>query len=118
MHFICTVFATRTSCGTRPPFLPNGSARDRPLSQFLNTQQHSQHTFELADEMDLIASEPLPRRLAHTVAHRSAATCLSASLEGRGHAWIAAETLSTDRYRNRRFSLRFFLIAAIYKLIA
>jgi hypothetical protein len=38
-------------------FLPNGSAFDRPLPQVLEAQQHGQHPFELAVEMDLITAE-------------------------------------------------------------
>jgi hypothetical protein len=40
------------------PFLPNGLALDRPLPQVLEAQQHGEHLFELAVEMDLIAAEP------------------------------------------------------------
>jgi hypothetical protein len=38
--------------------LPNGSALDGPLPQFLEAQQHGEHPFELAVEMDLITAEP------------------------------------------------------------
>jgi hypothetical protein len=37
-------------------FLPNGSALDRRLPQVLEAQQHGEHPFELAVEMDLIAN--------------------------------------------------------------
>ena len=37
--------------------LRNGSASDRPLPQVLEAQQHGQHPFELAVEMDLVAAE-------------------------------------------------------------
>jgi hypothetical protein len=40
-------------------FLPNGSAGNCPLSQVLEAQQHRQHPFELAVEVDLVAAEPL-----------------------------------------------------------
>ena len=39
--------------------LPNGSALDRSLPQVLEPEQHGQHAFELAIEMDLVATEPL-----------------------------------------------------------
>jgi hypothetical protein len=39
--------------------LPNGSTHDRRLPQVLQAQQHGEHAFELAVEMDLIASKPL-----------------------------------------------------------
>jgi hypothetical protein len=38
--------------------LPNESALDRSLPQVLEAQQHDEHPFELATEMDLIAAEP------------------------------------------------------------
>jgi hypothetical protein len=38
--------------------LPNGSAFDCPLPQVLEPQQHGQHPFELAVEVDLVAAEP------------------------------------------------------------
>ena len=38
--------------------MPNGSALDRPLPQVLEAQQHGQHPFELAVEMDLKSTEP------------------------------------------------------------
>ena len=40
-------------------FLPNGSALDGSPSQVLEPQQHGEHSFELAVEMDLVASKPL-----------------------------------------------------------
>src|SRR5271165_4411944 len=47
--------------GLRPPplVLRNGSARDRPLPQVLEAQQHGQRPFKFAVEMDLVAAEPL-----------------------------------------------------------
>jgi hypothetical protein len=39
--------------------LRNGSARDRPLPQVFEAQQHGQHPFELSVEVDLVAAEPL-----------------------------------------------------------
>jgi hypothetical protein len=39
-------------------FFANGSALDRSLPQVLEAQQHDEHPFELATEMDLIAAEP------------------------------------------------------------
>lgn len=39
--------------------LPNGSALDGGASQVLEPQQHSEHPFELAVEMDLVAAKPL-----------------------------------------------------------
>src|SRR5208282_1383310 len=42
-----------------PLFLRNGSARDRPLPQVLEAQQHGQRPFKLSVEMDLVAAEPL-----------------------------------------------------------
>ena len=48
------------SCTWPPPLvLRNGSARDRPLPQVLEAQQHGQRPFELSVEMDLVAAEPL-----------------------------------------------------------
>src|SRR6202041_4171031 len=48
------------SCTWPPPLvLRNGSARNRPLPQVLEAQQHGQRPFELSVEMDLIAAEPL-----------------------------------------------------------
>jgi hypothetical protein len=41
--------------------LPNGLAFDRPLPQVLEAQQHGEHPFELAVEMDLITAEPFQR---------------------------------------------------------
>jgi hypothetical protein len=43
----------------RAVVLRNGSARGRPLPQVLEPQQHSQHTFELVIEVDLVTTEPL-----------------------------------------------------------
>src|SRR4029077_5096939 len=45
--------------GPPPLVLRNGSARDRPLPQVLEPQQHGQHPFELAIEADLVTTEPL-----------------------------------------------------------
>ena len=42
-----------------PLVLQNESARDRPLPEILQAQQHGQHPFELSIEMDLVAAEPL-----------------------------------------------------------
>jgi hypothetical protein len=39
-------------------FFANGSALDRSLPQVLEVQQHDEHPFELATEMNLIAAEP------------------------------------------------------------
>src|ERR1700727_2791338 len=48
------------ACAGPPPLvLRNGSARDRPLPQVLEAQEHGQHPFELSVEMDLVAAEPL-----------------------------------------------------------
>jgi hypothetical protein len=45
---------------SRPPdALPNGSDCDRPLPQILEPQQHGQHPFQLAVEMDFAAAQPL-----------------------------------------------------------
>jgi hypothetical protein len=44
----------------RSAVLPNGSPLNRSLPQFLKTEQHGQHTFKLAVEVDLVA-EPLLR---------------------------------------------------------
>jgi transposase-like protein len=43
----------------RSSALPNGSALDGSTSQVLEPQQHGQHPFELAVEMDLIAAKSL-----------------------------------------------------------
>ena len=39
--------------------LPNGSALDGSTSQFLQPQQHGEHSFELAIEMHLVTTKPL-----------------------------------------------------------
>jgi len=39
--------------------LPNGSALDGSASQFLEPQQHGEHSFELAVEMHLVTTKPL-----------------------------------------------------------
>ena len=49
----------------RSCILPNGSVLDRSLPQVLEPQQHGQHPFELAVEMDLVAPEPLQLTEAH-----------------------------------------------------
>jgi hypothetical protein len=43
-----------------PPVLPNGSALVRPLPQVLEAQQHDEHPFGLAVEMDLVAAKAFP----------------------------------------------------------
>ena len=40
-------------------FLPNGLALDRLLPQVLEAQQHREHSFKFALEMDLVATKPL-----------------------------------------------------------
>jgi hypothetical protein len=40
-------------------FFPNGSAHDRPLTEFLEAHQHGQHPFKLAVEVNLVAAKPL-----------------------------------------------------------
>src|SRR5262249_4006585 len=40
-------------------FFPNKSPRDRTLPQVLETQQHGEHPFKLAVEMDLLVAKPL-----------------------------------------------------------
>src|SRR5436309_3533560 len=39
--------------------LPNGSVLDGSPSQVLEAQQHDEHSFELAVEMDLVTTKPL-----------------------------------------------------------
>src|ERR1700722_15981533 len=55
--------AERSPPGSRtwpPPLvLRNGSARDRPLPQVFEAQEHGERPFEFAVEMDLVAAEPL-----------------------------------------------------------
>ena len=56
--------ARRTGCppgSTRAsrPFLPNRSDHNGALPQVFQPQQHGQHAFELAVEMDLVAAKPL-----------------------------------------------------------
>ena len=50
-------------CQERPAhpawLLPNGSALDGSASQFLEPQQHGEHSFELAVEMHLVTTKPL-----------------------------------------------------------
>jgi hypothetical protein len=46
------------------PVLPNGSAFDGSAPQVLEPQQHVEHSFELAVEMDLITSKLLQLVLA------------------------------------------------------
>ena len=49
-----------------PCGLPNGSASDRPLPQVLEAQQHGEHPFELAIEVDLVAAPLQPVRSSYT----------------------------------------------------
>src|SRR4051812_40713895 len=53
------VTATRRNSASYRHLLPNGSARDRPLPQVLEAEQHGQHSFELAVKMDLVAAQLL-----------------------------------------------------------
>jgi hypothetical protein len=56
--------------GTCTLFLPNGSVLDSPLPQILEPQQHDQHPFELAIEMNLIAAELLKLVGVHSLPER------------------------------------------------
>jgi hypothetical protein len=50
---------TNSSMTGARPVLPNGLVFDRSLPEVLQTKQHSQHPFEFAVEMDLVATELL-----------------------------------------------------------
>jgi len=71
--------------------LPNGSVWKGTLPQVLKAQQHRQHPFQLAVEVDLVSAEPLklfrvegfPERL--FAEQRMIGNCLSTILEPREH---------------------------------
>ena len=55
---IAPVFASATQLPL-PVILPNGSTGGHRLPHILEAQQHGQHAFKLAVQMNLVAPEPL-----------------------------------------------------------
>ena len=88
----------RRQISTDPSLAPRGG----PLPQIPKAQQHDQHPFELAVEMDLIAAEPLQlvriERLAECLLadQRAVGQFLLASLEPRQHLTLKEAAQALD----------------------